>query len=88
MPFSLSFELKVFSLTVGQKSKSTGSKKGAKLFLVDLAGSEKIRKTGAEGSTLKEAQHINKSLSALGNVINALTTKSKQHIPYVNFTIV
>lgn len=56
-----------------------------KLVLVDLAGSEKIEKTGAEGIVLEEAKTINKSLSALGNVINALTsgTPSKaNHIPY------
>lgn len=49
--------------------------------MVDLAGSEKVGKTGAAGQTLKEAQHINKSLSALGNVIYALT-ENKGHIPY------
>lgn len=52
---------------------------------MDLAGSEKIEKTGAEGIVLEEAKTINKSLSALGNVINALTssTHSKaNHIPY------
>ncbi|XP_057502776.1 kinesin-like protein KIN-1 isoform X1 [Actinidia eriantha] len=56
-----------------------------KLVFVDLAGSEKIEKTGAEGLVLEEAKTINKSLSALGNVINALTcgTPSKaNHIPY------
>lgn len=58
----------VFILTLGQADKNTGSKKGAKLTLVDLAGSEKVRKTGAVGQTLDEAKHINKSLSALGNV--------------------
>jgi kinesin family protein 5 len=57
----------VFILTLGQRNTKTESKKGSKLILVDLAGSEKIAKTGAEGKTLKEAQHINKSLSALGN---------------------
>lgn len=40
-----------------------------------------IVKTGAEGERLKEAQHINKSLSALGNVINALST-NQPHVPY------
>ena len=53
-----------------------------KLHLVDLAGSEAVRKTGATGATLKEAQNINKSLSALGNVIGALTQaqrSSQQH---------
>jgi kinesin family protein 5 len=37
-----------------------------------LAGSEKVSKTGAEGSVLEEAKNINKSLSALANVISAL----------------
>lgn len=32
-----------------------------------------VDKTGAEGQVLSEAKMINKSLSALGNVINALT---------------
>ena len=71
----------VFILTLGQIDRNTGSKKGSKLTLVDLAGSEKIAKTGATGSTLDEAKHINKSLSALGNVINALTSNGA-HIPY------
>lgn len=47
--------------------------KTGKLILVDLAGSEKVEKTGAEGKVLEEAKNINKSLSSLGNVINALT---------------
>jgi len=71
----------VFILTVGQRNTKTGAKKGSKLILVDLAGSEKVAKTGAAGSVLKEAQHINRSLSALGNVINALTSGGK-HVPY------
>ena len=52
-----------------------------KLTLVDLAGSERQSKTGAEGDVFEEAKAINKSLSALGNVINALTSGSK-HVPY------
>ncbi|CAL1394971.1 unnamed protein product [Linum trigynum] len=57
-----------------------------KLVLVDLAGSQKVEKTGAEGKLLEEAKTINKSLSALGNVINALTCSSSKsnHIPYRN----
>merc|ERR1711991_378492 len=38
------------------------------------------------GDTMKEAQAINKSLSALGNVISALTSKSK-HCPYRDSTL-
>lgn len=57
-----------------------------KLFLVDLAGSERISKTGAEGQRLKEAQNINKSLSALGDVIAARASKQK-HVPYRNSSL-
>ena len=57
-------------------------KKGI-LNLVDLAGSEKVSKTGAIGETLEEAKKINLSLSTLGNVIHALTSKdSLGHIPF------
>ena len=54
----------------------------SKLNLVDLAGSERLSKTGAAGDRLKEAQKINLSLSALGNVISALVDGKSQHIPY------
>jgi kinesin family protein 3/17 len=47
--------------------------KVGRLNLVDLAGSERTRVTGATGKQLEESKKINKSLSALGNVINALT---------------
>lgn len=58
-----------------------GSEKRGILNLVDLAGSEKINQTGATGNKLEEAKKINLSLSALGNVIKALTEKA-EHIPY------
>ena len=59
----------------------TGECTKSKLWLVDLAGSERVAKSDAQGDRLKEAQSINKSLSALGDVIQALTTKSS-HIPF------
>lgn len=63
----------LFNVTVSQKNLDSGIIKNGKLALVDLAGSEKVAKTGATGQTLEEAKKINKSLSALGNVINSLT---------------
>ncbi|XP_048340429.1 kinesin-like protein KIF17 [Sphaerodactylus townsendi] len=56
--------------------------RAAKLNLVDLAGSERQSKTGAVGERLKEATKINLSLSALSNVISALTDSRCTHIPY------
>lgn len=51
------------------------------LYLVDLAGSERVRKSKVEGDQLKEAGFINKSLAALGNVMEALDRKAS-HVPY------
>ncbi|EPS60229.1 hypothetical protein M569_14574, partial [Genlisea aurea] len=53
------------------------------LHLVDLAGSERVDRSEATGERLREVQHINKSLSALGDVIFALAKKSP-HVPYRN----
>jgi kinesin family protein 5 len=63
----------IFLITIQQRNTDTGAQKTGNLYLVDLAGSEKVGKTGASGQTLEEAKKINKSLSALGMVINALT---------------
>ena len=52
-----------------------------KLWMIDLGGSERLVKTKATGKRLKEGKTINLSLSALGDVIDALQTK-KSHIPY------
>lgn len=53
------------------------------LHLIDLAGSERVDRSEATGDRLREAQHINKSLSALGDVIFALAQKNP-HVPYRN----
>lgn len=71
----------VLSLVITQVL-NDGTEIVSKLHLVDLAGSENVEKSEAQGDTLAEAQMINKSLSALGNVINALTDKKRTHIPY------
>jgi hypothetical protein len=58
----------------------TGGGKVAYLNLVDLAGSERQKSTKAEGKTLKEGSNINKSLLALGAVINKLGESSKPKV--------
>merc|ERR1719277_1635262 len=78
----------IFTIRLHQKDTVDSSQNTiSKLNLVDLAGSERARDTGAGGALLKEGANINKSLSALGNVINALssmaeTGKRKAFIPY------
>jgi kinesin family member 5 len=72
----------IFVIEVQQKNTESGAARSGRLFLVDLAGSEKVGKTGASGQTLEEAKKINKSLSALGMVINALSDGKSSHIPY------
>jgi len=68
---------KVVLNEVGKKSLATE----AKVSLIDLAGSERQSKTGATGARLREANAINQSLSALGNVISALS-KGEKFVPY------
>ena len=80
----------IFIIRLQQKEVVAGQQKDvrATINLVDLAGSERVAKTGATGDKLKEGANINKSLSALGNVINALAEQAKKSkkvfIPYRN----
>ena len=77
----------VFNIMIEVNNKATGKTSMGKLTLVDLAGSERVGKTGADAERLREAQSINRSLAALGNVINALSTAEAEegkvgHVPY------
>ncbi|KAG8713858.1 kinesin-like nuclear fusion protein [Ceratobasidium sp. 394] len=79
----------VFTLRVTGQNTHTGESCTGSLNLVDLAGSERLSSSGAanDRDRLKETQAINKSLSALGDVIAALGSAGggdKNHIPYRN----
>jgi len=67
-------------------NRATRQQTRAKLNLIDLAGSERLDKSGAKGQALKEAQNINKSLSALGDVI-ASRAANQGHTPFRNSTL-
>ncbi|XP_067655410.1 kinesin-like protein KIF18A [Haliotis asinina] len=76
----------VFQVFVRQKDRTANIStevKVAKMCLVDLAGSERATVTKNRGARFREGANINRSLLALGNVINALAeNKNKGHIPY------
>ncbi|KAF1522107.1 Kinesin-like protein KIF19, partial [Eudyptes sclateri] len=76
----------VLQVTVTQKSRRKAIGKEArigKLFMVDLAGSERAAQN--QGKRMKEGAHINRSLLALGNCINALSEKGGSRAQFVNF---
>ncbi|KAF3521735.1 hypothetical protein F2Q69_00051528 [Brassica cretica] len=73
----------IVTVHVRGKDMKTGSVLYGNLHLVDLAGSERVDRSEVKGDRLREAQHINKSLSSLGDVIFSLASKSS-HIPYRN----
>jgi len=63
--------------------RASSRSRSGKITIVDLAGSERLAKSGATGHAQKEAIEINKSLTALGDVMMAFTSKAKM-IPYRN----
>jgi len=66
----LRVQAKIHNLKSGQELKG-------KLIMVDLAGSERVKNSQVEGDNLKEAIEINKSLTALGDVMEKLCAGSK-----------
>ncbi|NXG05364.1 KI18A protein, partial [Sakesphorus luctuosus] len=78
----------VFQIYLQQKDKTASINQNvrvAKMCLIDLAGSERASATNAKGARFVEGKNINRSLLALGNVINALADpKHQKHIPYRN----
>ena len=75
----------VFGILIETQQKSTGKVANGKMSLVDLAGSERMEKTGIKDDAGQaEAKSINKSLTALGDVIAALSSDPSGFIPYRN----
>ena len=79
----------VFTVRLVRDSVEDGYSLGrsACVHLVDLAGSERQKRAGSTGTRLKEAGHINRSLSTLSAVVNALTKKDGRHVPYRDSTL-
>lgn len=73
----------VFTLRLVGVNAATGERREGTLNLVDLAGSERVKQSQAEGDRMREAQNINRSLSCLGDVIEALG-RGAAHVPYRN----
>lgn len=86
------FTLRIRGVHAGGEQERVGT-----LNLVDLAGSERLANlahglgastmhmgAGEKGERLKETQNINRSLSALGDVIAALGNGGGAHVPYRN----
>jgi len=73
----------IFTIRVNSMNRETKELLKGKILLCDLGGSERLKKTEATGEQKKEAIEINKSLTALGDVIEAVAKKQKQ-VPYRN----
>lgn len=73
----------IFQMTIRGKNAETGEAVRSVLSMIDLAGSERLSVSQAEGERLRETQSINKSLSALGDVIQALGREGG-HVPFRN----
>merc|ERR1719253_2079172 len=70
-------------INVEVADKVTSRTRSGKITIVDLAGCERLGKSGVTGDAQKEAIEINKSLTALGDVMGAITSHAKM-VPYRN----
>jgi len=73
----------VLSISIVSVNKETKERLRGKILICDLAGSERLKKSQVSDEQQKEAIEINKSLTALGDVVEALT-KGEKVIPYRN----
>lgn len=76
----------IFTVKLVRTSHKLMETLSGKLVFCDLGGSERLKKTEATGERKKEAIEINKSLAALGDVMEAVAAK-KKHVPYRNHTL-
>jgi len=74
----------LFVIKIKRVNRESGEVTEGKILSCDLAGSERLKKSKVEGSMLQEAISINKSLTALGDVVQALQKGKTAHIPYRN----
>ncbi|XP_076136275.1 kinesin-like protein KIF19 [Alosa pseudoharengus] len=78
----------ILQVTVKQKSRVKNINEEVrmgKLFMVDLAGTERASQTQNRGKRMKEGAHINRSLLALANCINALSERAGRGAQFVNY---
>ncbi|XP_036388276.1 kinesin-like protein KIF19 [Megalops cyprinoides] len=78
----------ILQVTVKQKSRVKDINEEVrvgKLFMIDLAGTERASQTQNRGKRMKEGAHINRSLLALANCINALSEKGGKGAQFVNY---
>lgn len=73
----------MFIMKVHSVSRQTRVRHMGKLLFIDLAGSERVKRSEVTGDGLREAIEINKSLSALGDVVSAIA-RGDRHVPYRN----
>lgn len=78
----------IFAMHLETREKSgLGRSFSSVLNLVDLAGAERRHHTGAVAARQREASYVNRSLSALEQVVLALSDRHRSHIPFRSSTL-